>query len=256
MIVFLVLAHQTDLRHYAYWNRIAGNDSYRVFVHVDKSASVDIDYLKSHFTSLDVLSLQYVYWADRSMVDATIATLREALDNVDAERFFLLSADSILLQDEVSILEFCKRYETYVVGSKNDTYQKRSNKYYFLKSNRYSKRLLARALDRLILFFQFFDRRTPFSGCLKGPQWLLLNRSEAEAALEVYEKFGSHLDYTNCADEFFFQNVVPESSLRSPDSQKLIYTKWEKKNSPEFLCREDIERARDEGYLFARKVRH
>jgi len=255
MIAFLVLAHQSDIKYYEYWNDIAKNEHYHVIVHIDKGSHVDILALNSHFKFLVFVSSEYVYWADRSMIDATISILRKAIDFPEVRNIFLLSADSILLQDDKSVIAFCESHGTYIIGAQNNIYQKRSHKYYFFKGNRYSKGFIARALDRVALSFQIWDRYTPFCGSLKGPQWLMLSRFDAEAALKIYENSAHYLDYTNCADEFFFQNTITESSLRCPDRQKLIYTKWKNKNSPDFLSSKDIKSAFRKGYLLARKVK-
>ena len=99
MISILILAHQKKEDFYSYWNKVSKKYNVNIYIHLDKKQNIKITSLQSSFPNLNFYSKYNVYWAHESMIDSTVFLLDKALENKCNTHFYLLSLDSIILQD-------------------------------------------------------------------------------------------------------------------------------------------------------------
>lgn len=256
MISILILAHQKKEDFYSYWNKVSKKYNVNIYIHLDKKQNIKITSLQSSFPNLNFYSKYNVYWAHESMIDSTVFLLDKALENKCNTHFYLLSLDSIILQDVRTFNHFTYKFHNYVICDYDKFYKKRSHKFYFFKKSDYSRKFVFRLMDKILTLCQSNSRKTFFDGSFKGDQWVLLDRDNAVLSCNIYNKHSVDLNYTNCSDEFFFQNIISSSLFISSQEQCLIYTNWSEKNSPDILSHDMLLKAKNDGYLFARKVDH
>ncbi len=253
MIAILLLGHQNNKKYFDYWEELNKYNDFLIKIHIDKKVNLKI----KKYKNIDIKSFVNVSWASHSMIEATVLMLENILLEKKIEKIFLLSLDSILLQNKNSIFKFSKMYENYVTYEKNTSHKERSEKYYLFKNNKYSKHFFMRLLEKISIKLQFkINRNSIFDSSLSGDQWCMLSRNDAEKAIKIYKNELKYIYFTNCIDEFFFQNIIEKDKLVFRKEQKLIYTKWVNRNSPEFLNNIDLEVPKNQDYLFARKYKH
>lgn len=257
MIAILLLAHSNNVDEYRYFDELGRHDGINIYCHVDSKSNFEpLDYKLNNICFVERCP---VFWSGRSMVDATMKLIEKALDDERTNRLCLVSLDSRLLIEPAEFVIWCNNKVRCIQIEKYKNYTSRSMKYNFFRNSGNPKSLFARLLTRMALMVQPSRlRNSPFDGAVTGSQWWLLSREDAEHAAGYFSENEKHLDYTNCADEFFFQNSVYNKYSNVEESAieyKFMYFDFEQRNSPKILTDRDILQARELGYVFGRKMK-
>lgn len=279
-IAYLILAHDNP-RHLGRLIGALSSESASFFIHLDRKSHRD-DFAEIRGERVFLLPERVaVYWADFSLVEATLLLLRAALSG--AQHFdycVLISGTDYPLQSAAYIDGFFARHAgtefmnlvqmpCEALGkslSRLTTYQARPGEPLSGMVKR-ARRLLVRAGVRTTER----DHRPHLRHLVPygGSQWWALSTPACEYILGFVSRERQVVDFfrhTVCPDEVFFQTVLGNSSYKNAMQRNLTYTDWSAGgSSPALLSERHLELfspgapiVLDNGYgpgevLFARK---
>jgi hypothetical protein len=212
------------------------------FVHIDRKSDL------APFTcqALDNVTFSKrrvtIQWGDFSMVEATLALIRQALDDPRRfDRLVLLSGNDYPLRSQAVIEQFFDRNQgtefmnVLAMPSEGSGEAgkpiKRLASYKPSPTDPLSARVTRALLSRVGAFPQMRDYkralggRTPYA----GSQWWALTRQAAQFVTSLVKTEGALSEYyrnTHCPDEMFFQTILANSSFGPGIRRNLTYTDW------------------------------
>ncbi|GGC48763.1 glycosyl transferase [Parapedobacter defluvii] len=262
-IANLILGH----RHPKQLSRLVSKITYpnsTVYIHIDKKISIE-----PFFKQLDnlrqvkfIINRETVTWGAFSMVQATLNSIHEIIENEPACEFInLLSESDYPLKNTAEIDDFFNGYlgKSFMDMHFRDSFwwheaQKKIGKYHFVNYHFRGRYLLERLVNSVTP-----RRKLPLGMAFTGhSQWWTLSVCHIQYILEFVErnpKVIQFFKHTWGADEFFFQTIL----FNSPHKDDIInnnlrYIEWEKgKESPNILNSKHFQALANSGKLYARK---
>lgn len=254
-ICIIVLAHK-DI---SYINMIATkNPEINFYIHVDLKAN--LDFSNSFEVPENIFFIKErvnVNWAGFSMVQATLNSLKFALNHDEKNQYFhLISGDDVLLKSDLSWSDDTIYMEC--INSLAHRYRLRFNTPH--ADTKYLRSLLGKVLTQ---FYKFFDKLLPTQeNFYFGSQWFSIRRNELKLILNSITF--DDLDFFRkklCPDEHFFQYLVVKNRMLNKISSQgnrrfiIFDKKYQRGSSPIFLSFNQLKNARNEAYWFGRKVK-
>ena len=264
-LAILILAHK-DLQQVT---RLVAHleSSFDVFIHVDR---------RSHLTAADfhgfprttVIKKFIAGWGSLGIVRSTIELLKLSSERGKYDRFVLISGQDVPLKPNDEIQDFFSRHpRTEFVDSRPFTpgdasrLTRLSHFHFFSRKSlggsftRWTADL-SRRLDRVL--WTLGIRREMIYRFRWGSQWMDLTGDSVARILKFLrddKAFLKRFKFTFCPDEVFFQTALEHcmpSDLTLMEPQR--FTDWTSgPEHPRVLRREDLERVKNSGMLFARK---
>lgn len=247
--------------------RLQNGDS--VIIHVDAKNQDLLKKLKKTYQNIDVVDVIddsiSVYWSGFSQVHATLKMFRYCHDiGKDFDYCLLLSGEDIVLDvDKMRGYLENKVQKSFIeFRDDHDNYTWRINRFNFFRDNKYSRHVLTRALDKIVVSFQKLlgIKRNNFSDSdiYLGSQWFTLSKKHYDL---IYNKIDSDFlrkfRFTSCCDEHLFQ-ILFKKYINDSEyyPYNLRYIKFQSgKSSPEYLTVGDLRKLDDLDHVFiARKV--
>lgn len=204
------------------------------FIHVDQKADIQEF---SNVGAPDVFFCEGrvpAYWGEFSLVQATLALIRQALAApAGYDYFVLLSGSDYPLRSGAYVraffeqnreLEFMNLVKMPAPGfplSKINVLR--------YSSDKPVRRFVARALAKLGLARRDYRKYLAGLEAYSGSQWWAISREAAHYVVE-FAKSNPHLDEyfrdTFTSDEMYFQTILGNSPLRSRMRRNLVYFDW------------------------------
>jgi hypothetical protein len=254
---FLIIAHQdlpalnTLIRHLA-------SPSNLIYVHLDKKSDIKISDVES---SASVIKKINVKWGKYSIVAATMFLADLAISQ-GASRITLLSGvcQPIVSKNQLEHLlgsDF-DYFESFSIAKGGEQYKSSWMFKLWIIPGAGNDSFISKSLNKIIHMFglgniSFFLKSLEPR---KGSQWWSV---ESETYLQMRRIITNHF-WIN----FYFRHTfIPDERLfatlfqRTPGkhvNRSLTFTRWQNGLGPLDLSEEDIETAREEGYMFVRKV--
>lgn len=239
-----------------------------VFIHVDKKQDALFNKIKQRYMNdqnIYVLENRIdVNWSGFSQVKATLALFDEVKKTKNEYDYIhFISGQDLLLMNEnkfnqtlIEKGQNCEFIDFEPIGK----YAWRLNIFNFFRENKNNRKLIYRISDIFLRMIQIaFVHRKNFEGLdlYKGSQWFSITFNCFEYILEKVKEEGymEKYDYTACADEHFFQNLILNSKFKeSTINNNLRYIDFDgMATSPRTLELLDYEKLINGDYIFARK---
>ncbi len=203
-----------------------------------------------------------INWGGFSMVEATLASLREIMDSDRHYRFInLLSGADYPLTNVADVERFLAGH----TGKSFMEFEKSGTRWWLEAQKKIGRIHLTdyrfkgkHAVERLLSAF-VTNRKIPSGMELVGrSQWFTMASHHAAYILETVEQqpeLRRFFRYTWGADEFFFQTILYNSPFRHEIiNDNLRYIDWSESGaSPKTLTTADFDKLRNSGKFYARK---
>ena len=241
-----------------------------VVLHIDKKS---MERFAGHLSAWNVMQAVHVLrtnvtvnWAGFSQVEATLRCVTWALEHLpNFQRLHLMSGECLPLRP---LADIASSMDQMAPAGAADLIECRDRPGAAWRINRYNifgENPRNREHWHNVAFRWFRDlqvtlrlpTRSNFApdDIVFGGQWWSMRRSSlvkmlAQPALQSYcRKFR----FTRCSDEHFFQILHKSQGLRAAGSHRFVEFP-DGRASPRHLDLQELQRLRDQGYLFARKV--
>ena len=243
-----------------------------IYLHIDRKSDIQQKIIKRNFLHFVEHPVE-ISWGRIEMIDATLLLLQKTLKE-KYDYIHLISGSDVLVKPIDYFLDFFDKEEkwNYISIFKlpvsqgwrcggQDRYKVFYPKWLIDRPVKKIKRAFRVIYREFILKTKIFQRRKFPTDCFYGgAQWFSISGDLAEWCLEYLEKHKEYYDFfrhTLIPDEMFFQTL----GMLSPYKKKILndnyrYTEWtgSKSGGPKELLKEDIDKAIQSKYLFARKV--
>ena len=223
-----------------------------VFVHLDAKTS-------HLFPKLGVRTIaEYdIVWGGHTMVEATLGLMAEASKTYKYHTYTLISGVDWpvkTISEIVSVLDSLPASLVDYWHDEDPSWHSRYRRYFF---NEWRSRKPLNALSRRLSAI-LPDRKPPVKVWF-GSQWWTLQDVAVRTVLRFYEEYPEvrkWLRTIHIPDECAIQTALMNSDKMVPlERGHRRYLDWSRKRAhPEELTLDDVERIRDEDWLFARKV--
>ena len=210
-IAFLILAHN-DPQHLKKLIYALDYPAFDIYVHVDAKADIEqfgFDKYELKHSELFVLDDRVkVYWADYSIVQATINMYRRALENYDYSRYVTLSGNDYPLQSNSRIYqELSDPKVEFIMGTPSEKPEK-TRYYYFKKTG-----IIGKLFTHLFRWLRIVKNKNGLT--LDGktytiyfaPQWHALSGDCVRAILEIISTHEQEIY------EYFKHSFAPDELL-------------------------------------------
>ena len=256
----LIQAHQ-DISYFIKLAKIQPNVNF--YVHMDAKSR---DFLKTDLANLaNVVFLTdrvSVRWGGFSQIEATLKLFETAFANEDNAYFHLLSGEDVVLQPfEVIEKQWQQRFDFQAMMTCEIAPQ---YAYRFIMDSPHADSNWQRQLTGKIItkLQQGVAKIKPYhSPIYFGSQWFSVTRADWEKIVPFTDEYSDFFRHKLVPDEHFFQTLIAEKltnqiRLSNDNRRQIIFDKnVNNGNSPIYLDLLKLERAKFDGYWFARKVK-
>lgn len=256
----LIQAHQ-DISYFIKLAKIQPNVNF--YVHMDAKSR---DFLKTDLANLaNVVFLTdrvSVRWGGFSQIKATLKLFETAFANEDNAYFHLLSGEDVVLQPfEVIQKQWQQRFDFQAMMTCEMAPQ---YAYRFIMDSphadsNWQRQLMGKIITKLQ---QGVAKVKPYhSPIYFGSQWFSVTREDWEKIVPFTDEYSDFFRHKLVPDEHFFQTLITEKltnqiRLSNDNRRQIIFDKnVNNGNSPIYLDLLKLERAKFDGYWFARKVK-
>lgn len=253
-IAYLVLSHNNSVHFKKLINEL-NTDETGFYVHIDRNANIKPFSLSIKKNVFFLKERTPVYWGDFSIVDATMALIKSAMDSKNSyEYFVLISGTDFPIQPAWYINRFFEMNSgkefINLVEMPNEQLNKPISRIttYFpriggSKLRKFVLRTAFKCADFLPKrnYQKVFNHKRPYA----GSGWWALSRKACEYILyfsEVEDKFVKFFKNSIIPDESFFHTIIGNSHFKKYVHRNLTYTKWKKgSSSPSIINEDDLE---------------
>ena len=256
----LIQAHQ-DISYFIKLAKIQPNVNF--YVHMDAKSR---DFPKTDLANLaNVVLLSdrvSVRWGGFSQIEATLKLFETAFAHEDNAYFHLLSGEDVVLQPfEVIEKQWQQRFGFQAMMTCEIAPQ---YAYRFIMDSPHADSNWQRQLTGKIItkLQQGVAKIKPYhSPIYFGSQWFSVTRADWEKIVPFTDEYSDFFRHKLVPDEHFFQTLIAEKltnqiRLSNDNRRQIIFDKnVNNGNSPIYLDLLKLERAKFDGYWFARKVK-
>ena len=256
----LIQAHQ-DISYFIKLAKIQPNVNF--YVHMDAKSR---DFPKTDLANLaNVVLLSdrvSVRWGGFSQIEATLKLFETAFANEDNAYFHLVSGEDVVLQPfEVIEKQWQQRFGFQAMMTCEMAPQ---YAYRFIMDSPHADSNWQRQLTGKIItkLQQGVAKVKPYHSAIYfGSQWFSVTRADWEKIVPFTDEYSDFFRHKLVPDEHFFQTLITEKltnqiRLSNDNRRQIIFDKnVNNGNSPIYLDLFKLERAKFDGYWFARKVK-
>ena len=256
----LIQSHQ-DISYFIKLAKIQPNVNF--YVHMDAKSR---DFPKTDLANLaNVVLLSdrvSVRWGGFSQIEATLKLFETAFAHEDNAYFHLLSGEDVVLQPfEVIEKQWQQRFDFQAMMTCEIAPQ---YAYRFIMDSPHADSNWQRQLTGKIItkLQQGVAKVKPYhSPIYFGSQWFSVTRKDWEKIVPFIDEYSDFFRHKLVPDEHFFQTLITEKltnqiRLSNDNRRQIIFDKnVNNGNSPIYLDLFKLERAKFDGYWFARKVK-
>ena len=256
----LIQAHQ-DISYFIELAKI--QPSVNFYVHVDAKSdyfpNAETAQLANVFLLKDRITVR---WGGFSQIEATLKLFETAFANEDNAYFHLLSGEDVVLQPfEVIEKQWQQRFDFQAMMTCEMAPQ---YAYRFIMDSPHADSNWQRQLTGKIItkLQQGVAKVKPYhSPIYFGSQWFSVTRADWEKIVPFIDEYSDFFRHKLVPDEHFFQTLITEKltnqiRLSNDNRRQIIFDKnVNNGNSPIYLDLLKLERAKFDGYWFARKVK-
>ena len=256
----LIQAHQ-DISYFIKLAKIQPNVNF--YVHMDAKSDYFPDAETAQLANVVLLSDRIsVRWGGFSQIEATLKLFETAFANEDNAYFHLLSGEDVVLQPfEVIEKQWQQRFDFQAMMTCERAPQ---YAYRFIMDSPHADSNWQRQLTGKIItkLQQGVAKVKPYhSPIYFGSQWFSVTREDWEKIVPFTDEYSDFFRHKLVPDEHFFQTLIAEKltnqiRLSNDNRRQIIFDKnVNNGNSPIYLDLLKLERAKFDGYWFARKVK-
>lgn len=230
------------------------------YVHFDKKCDDSLLKIEKNLSNVTLLTDRVsVTWGGFSQIEATLKLFETAFANAENQFFHLVSGEDVLLQDfdwiekkwkndfNFAVMMTCELAPQYAYRFIMDSPHADSH---------WQRNLSGKLLTKLqqgLAKVKTYDRPVYF-----GSQWFSITRDDWAKILPFIDDYRQFFAHKLVPDEHFFQMLIKEKTdlTIANNNQRLIIfdKKLNNGNSPIYLDLLQLERAKFDGFWFARKV--
>ena len=255
-----IQAHQ-DISYFIKLAKIQPNVNF--YVHIDAKSR---DFPKTDLANLaNVVLLSdrvSVRWGGFSQIEATLKLFETAFAHEDNAYFHLVSGEDVVLQPfEVIEKQWQQRFGFQAMMTCEMAPQ---YAYRFIMDSPHADSDWQRQLTGKIItkLQQGVAKVKPYHSAIYfGSQWFSVTRADWEKIVPFTDEYSDFFRHKLVPDEHFFQTLIAEKltnqiRLSNDNRRQIIFDKnVNNGNSPIYLDLLKLERAKFDGYWFARKVK-
>ena len=256
----LIQAHQ-DISYFIKLAKIQPNVNF--YVHMDAKSDYFPDAETAQLANVFLLKDRItVRWGGFSQIEATLKLFETAFANKDNAYFHLVSGEDVVLQPfEVIEKQWQQRFDFQVMMTCEMAPQ---YAYRFIMDSPHADSNWQRQLTGKIItkLQQGVAKVKPYhSPIYFGSQWFSVMRADWEKIVTFTDEYSDFFRHKLVPDEHFFQTLIAEKltnqiRLSNDNRRQIIFDKnVNNGNSPIYLDLLKLERAKFDGYWFARKVK-
>ena len=256
----LIQAHQ-DISYFIKLAKI--QPSVNFYVHMDAKSDYFPDAETAQLANVFLLSDRVsVRWGGFSQIEATLKLFETAFANEDNAYFHLVSGEDVVLQPfEVIEKQWQQRFGFQAMMTCEMAPQ---YAYRFIMDSPHADSNWQRQLTGKIItkLQQGVAKVKPYhSPIYFGSQWFSVTRADWEKIVPFTDEYSDFFRHKLVPDEHFFQTLITEKltnqiRLSNDNRRQIIFDKnVNNGNSPIYLDLFKLERAKFDGYWFARKVK-
>ena len=256
----LIQAHQ-DISYFIKLAKIQPNVNF--YVHMDAKSDYFPDAETAQLANVVLLSDRVsVRWGGFSQIEATLKLFETAFANEDNAYFHLVSGEDVVLQPfEVIEKQWQQRFDFQAMMTCEMAPQ---YAYRFIMDSPHADSDWQRQLTGKIItkLQQGVAKVKPYhSPIYFGSQWFSVTREDWEKIVPFTDEYSDFFRHKLVPDEHFFQTLITEKltnqiRLSNDNRRQIIFDKnVNNGNSPIYLDLLKLERAKFDGYWFARKVK-
>lgn len=256
----LIQAHQ-DISYFIKLAKIQPNVNF--YVHMDAKSDYFPDAETAQLANVFLLKDRItVRWGGFSQIEATLKLFETAFANEDNAYFHLVSGEDVVLQPfEVIEKHWQQRFDFQAMMTCEIAPQ---YAYRFIMDSPHADSDWQRQLTGKIItkLQQGVAKIKPYhSPIYFGSQWFSVTRADWEKIVPFTDEYSDFFRHKLVPDEHFFQTLIAEKltnqiRLSNDNRRQIIFDKnVNNGNSPIYLDLLKLERAKFDGYWFARKVK-
>ena len=256
----LIQAHQ-DISYFIKLAKIQPNVNF--YVHMDAKSDYFPDAETAQLANVFLLKDRItVRWGGFSQIEATLKLFETAFANEDNAYFHLLSGEDVVLQPfEVIEKQWQHQFGFQAMMSCEIAPQ---YAYRFIMDSPHADSNWQRQLTGKIItkLQQGVAKVKPYHSAIYfGSQWFSVTRADWEKIVPFTDEYSDFFRHKLVPDEHFFQTLITEKltnqiRLSNDNRRQIIFDKnVNNGNSPIYLDLFKLERAKFDGYWFARKVK-
>lgn len=256
----LIQAHQ-DISYFIKLAKIQPNVNF--YVHIDAKSDYFPDAETAQLANVFLLKDRItVRWGGFSQIEATLKLFETAFVNEDNAYFHLVSGEDVVLQPfEVIEKQWQQRFDFQAMMACKLAPE---CAYRFIMDSPHADSNWQRQLTGKIItkLQQGVAKVKPYhSPICFGSQWFSVTREDWEKILPFADEYSDFFRHKLVPDEHFFQTLITEKltnqiRLSNDNRRQIIFDKnVNNGNSPIYLDLFKLERAKFDGYWFARKVK-
>ena len=256
----LIQAHQ-DISYFIKLAKIQPNVNF--YVHIDAKSDYFPDAETAQLANVFLLKDRItVRWGGFSQIKATLKLFETAFANKDNAYFHLVSGEDVVLQPfEVIEKQWQQRFGFQAMMTCEMAPQ---YAYRFIMDSPHADSNWQRQLTGKIItkLQQGVAKVKPYhSPIYFGSQWFSVTRADWEKIVPFTDEYSDFFRHKLVPDEHFFQTLITEKltnqiRLSNDNRRQIIFDKnVNNGNSPIYLDLFKLERAKFDGYWFARKVK-
>lgn len=256
----LIQSHQ-DISYFIKLAKI--QPSVNFYVHVDAKSDYFPDAETAQLANVFLLKDRItVRWGGFSQIEATLKLFETAFANEDNAYFHLVSGEDVVLQPfEVIEKQWQQRFDFQAMMTCEIAPQ---YAYRFIMDSPHADSDWQRQLTGKIItkLQQGVAKIKPYhSPIYFGSQWFSVTREDWEKIVPFTDEYSDFFRHKLVPDEHFFQTLITEKltnqiRLSNNNRRQIIFDKnVNNGNSPIYLDLLKLERAKFDGYWFARKVK-
>ncbi len=256
----LIQAHQ-DISYFIELAKTQPNVNF--YVHMDAKSDYFPDAETAQLANVFLLKDRItVRWGGFSQIEATLKLFEKAFANEDNAYFHLLSGEDVVLQPFEVIEKQWQQwfdFQTMMTCEIAPQYA-----YRFIMDSPHADSNWQRQLTGKIItkLQQGVAKVKPYhSPIYFGSQWFSVTREDWEKIVPFTDEYSDFFRHKLVPDEHFFQTLITEKltnqiRLSNDNRRQIIFDKnVNNGNSPIYLDLLKLERAKFDGYWFARKVK-
>ena len=256
----LIQAHQ-DISYFIKLAKIQPNVNF--YVHMDAKSDYFPDAETAQLANVFLLKDRItVRWGGFSQIEASLKLFETAFANEDNAYFHLVSGEDVVLQPfEVIEKQWQQRFDFQVMMTCEMAPE---YAYRFIMDSPHADSDWQRQLTGKIItkLQQGVAKVKPYhSPIYFGSQWFSVTRADWEKIVPFTDEYSDFFRHKLVPDEHFFQTLITEKltnqiRLSNDNRRQIIFDKnVNNGNSPIYLDLLKLERAKFDGYWFARKVK-
>ena len=256
----LIQAHQ-DISYFIKLAKSQPNVNF--YVHMDAKSDYFPDAGTAQLANVFLLKDRItVRWGGFSQIEATLKLFETAFANEDNAYFHLVSGEDVVLQPfEVIEKQWQQRFGFQAMMTCEMAPQ---YAYRFIMDSPHADSNWQRQLTGKIItkLQQGVAKVKPYHSAIYfGSQWFSVTRADWEKIVPFTDEYSDFFRHKLVPDEHFFQTLIAEKltnqiRLSNDNRRQIIFDKnVNNGNSPIYLDLFKLERAKFDGYWFARKVK-